>query len=123
MLVVKSGTTVPVNLHDVRFTPCSAPSLGGSELAMWTTDLQPDVPGAPHQVDREELVYVLAGTLHADLGGTVTELSTGDTLAVPAGVLFSLTAVGAPARLLACARAGLVATMADGTAVAPPWAQ
>lgn len=123
MLVVKSGTATPIHLHDARFTPCVSPSTGSTELAMWTTDLSPSTAGAPHQVDREELVHVLAGRLVATTDGATIDLSTGDTLAVPAGTLFSLSAVGGPARILACARAGLTATMADGTSLIPPWTQ
>jgi hypothetical protein len=40
---------------------------------------------------------------------------------VPAGALLSVRGDGA-ARALACARAGLTATMADGSTLQPPWA-
>jgi quercetin dioxygenase-like cupin family protein len=122
MLVVRSGSAEPVELHGARFTSCSAPSKGGTELAMWTVDLPAGAPGAPHRLDREEVLHVLAGRLTVAVDGEPVELAAGDTLAVPAGSLLSVAAAGAPARLLACVRAGLVATMADGTELSPPWA-
>jgi quercetin dioxygenase-like cupin family protein len=122
MLVVRTGEADAVELHGARFTSCSAPSKGGTELAVWTVDLPPGAPGAPHRLDREEVLHVLAGRLTVAVDGEPVELSAGDTLAVPAGSLLSVGAVGAPARMLACVRAGLTATMADGTVIRPPWA-
>jgi quercetin dioxygenase-like cupin family protein len=123
MLVVRTGETDPVELHGARFTSCSAPSKGGTELAVWTVDVPPGAPAAPHRLDREEVLHVLAGRLAVAVDGEPVELAAGDTLAAPAGSLLSVGAVGAPARLLACTRAGLTATLSDGTVIAPPWAQ
>ncbi|HEY6744998.1 MAG TPA: cupin domain-containing protein [Mycobacteriales bacterium] len=123
MLVVRTGSADPVELHGARFTSCSAPSKGGTELAMWTVDVPPGTPATPHRVDREEILYVLSGRLTVAVDGRSVELAAGDTVAAPAGSLLSVGAVGAPARLLACTRAGLTATLADGTVIAPPWAQ
>jgi quercetin dioxygenase-like cupin family protein len=123
MLVVRNGSAEPVELHGVRFTSCSAPSKGGTELAMWTVDLPPGTPPAPHRLDREEVLYVLVGRLAVEVDGAAIDLRAGDTLAVPAGSLLAVGGVDAPARMLACARAGLSATMADGTVLSPPWAQ
>jgi quercetin dioxygenase-like cupin family protein len=123
MLVVRNGSAEAVELHGVRFTSCSAPSKGGTELAMWTVDVPPGTPAAPHRLDREEVLYVLAGRLAVEVDGAAIDLGAGDTLAVPAGSLLAVGAVDAPARLLACTRAGLSATMADGTVLSPPWAQ
>lgn len=122
MLVVRTGSAEPVELHGARFTSCSAPSQGGTELAVWTVDVPPGAP-APHRLDREEVLHVLAGRLTVAVDGEPVELAAGDTLAAPAGSLLSVGAVGAPARLLACTRAGLTATLADGTVISPPWAR
>jgi quercetin dioxygenase-like cupin family protein len=123
MLVVRHGSADTVELHGARFTSCSAPSKGGTELAMWTVDVPAGAPAAPHRLDREEVLHVLAGRLTVAVDGEPAELAAGDTLAAPAGSLLSVGAVDAPARLLACTRAGLTATMADGTVINPPWAQ
>jgi quercetin dioxygenase-like cupin family protein len=123
MLVVRNGSAQTVELHGSRFTSCSAPSKGGTELAVWTVDVPAGAPGAPHRLDREEVLHVLAGRLTVEVDGDAVDLDAGDTLAAPAGSLVSVRAVGAPARLLACTRAGLTATMADGTVLSPPWAR
>jgi quercetin dioxygenase-like cupin family protein len=123
MLVVRGGSAESVELHGARFTSCSAPSKGGTELAVWTVDVPPGVPPAPHRLDREEVLHVLAGRLTVAVDGDPVELAAGDTLAVPAGALLAVGAVDAPARMLACTRAGLTATLADGTVIAPPWAR
>lgn len=123
MLVVRHGSADTVELHGARFTSCSAPSKGGTELAMWTVDVPAGTPAAPHRLDREEVLHVLAGRLAVTVDGEAAELAAGDTLAAPAGSLLCVSAVDAPARILACTRAGLRATMSDGTVLTPPWAQ
>lgn len=123
MIVVREGTVEPVELHGARFTPCSAPSQGGTELAMWTVDLPAAAPGVPHRLDREEVLHVLAGRVSVVVDGEPVELAAGDTLAVPAGALLEVGAAGPGARVLACTRAGLTATMSDGTVLNPPWAR
>ena len=122
MPVTKSGTTRTTEIFNARFTPASAPSLGGDELAMWTVELAPGEVAPPHQHDRELLLHLLSGRAEGSVGGTAVSLAAGDTLSVPARAEFTLGATGgAPARALACTRAGMVVTMADGTAMTPPW--
>jgi quercetin dioxygenase-like cupin family protein len=120
--VTKSGTTTPTEIHNARFTPASAPSLGGDELAMWTIELTPGEMAPPHHHDRELLLHLLTGRAHGSVGGTPVSLTAGDTLSVPPRAEFTLGATGGqPARALACSRAGMVVTMADGTTMTPPW--
>jgi quercetin dioxygenase-like cupin family protein len=123
MPVVKSGSIPSHALDRIRFIPCSAPSVGGAELAMWTVELEAGAQGVPHRLDREEVLYVLDGTFVVEVDGEPAELAAGDTVSVPAGALLSLRSARAGGRLLACARAGLTATMADGTTFQPPWAR
>ena len=121
MLVVRDGDVAAVELHGARFTSRSAPSRGGTELAMWTVEV-PVGAGTPHRLDREEVLHVLAGRLVVSVDGESATLAAGDTVSVPPGSLLSVEAVEAPTRMLACVRAGLVATLADGTRLSPPWA-
>ena len=123
MLVVRSGDADPIELHGARFIPGSAPSRGGTELAVWTVEVPVGPPGTAHRLDREEVLYVLAGRLAVSVDGESTTLTAGDTAAVPPGSVLAIEAVDAPARILACVRAGLVATLADGTVLHPPWAR
>jgi quercetin dioxygenase-like cupin family protein len=120
--VSKSGTTTPVEIANARFTPAISPSLGGSELAMWTVEIPLGAPAPPHHHDRELIMHVLAGTLGGSIDGVAFELTAGDTLSVPAGATFSGGATGdVPARALACTRAGMVVTFDDGATMTPSW--
>jgi quercetin dioxygenase-like cupin family protein len=120
--VTKSGTTTSTEIYNARFTPASAPSLGGDELAMWTVELAPGEVAPPHHHDRELLLHLLTGRAEGSVGGTAVSLRAGDTLSVPPGAEFALGATGdQPARALACSRAGMVVTMADGATMTPPW--
>jgi quercetin dioxygenase-like cupin family protein len=121
MSIIRSGSIPSIALHGARFTPCASPRSGASELAMWIVEFEPGAAGAPHHVDREELLHVLSGSLTIEVDGEPAELSAGDTLSVPAGALLLLRNANA-ARVLACARAGLTATLADGSQLQPPWA-
>jgi mannose-6-phosphate isomerase-like protein (cupin superfamily) len=123
MPVIKSGSRASHALDGIRFTPCSAPSAGGTELAVWIVDLEAGAAGTPHRLDREEVLHVLDGSLVIEVDGESAELTVGDTASVPAGALLSLRPRSARGRVLACTRAGLTATMSDGTTLQPPWAQ
>ncbi|MEN3360490.1 MAG: hypothetical protein V7637_4472 [Mycobacteriales bacterium] len=121
MPVIRSGSAEPIALDGVRFTPCSGPASGGSELAVWLVEFDGGGPGTPHHLDREEVLHVLSGSLRVELDGAAAEVAAGDTVLIPAGTLLAASSSG-PARALGCARAGLAATMADGSVLRPPWA-
>jgi quercetin dioxygenase-like cupin family protein len=120
--VTKSGTTEAIAIANARFTPASSPSRGGDELAMWTVEMAPDEMAPPHRHDRELLMHILSGTVSGSVDGVPFSAAAGDTLSVPPGVEFTGGATGgSPARALACTRAGMVVTFADGTVMTPPW--
>ena len=121
MPVIRSGSAESIALDGVRFTPCSGPASGGSELAVWLVEFSGGAAGTPHRLDREEVLHVLSGTLLVELDGSPTEVGAGDTVLIPAGTRIAAGSAG-PARALGCARAGLAATMADGSVLRPPWA-
>ena len=133
MPVVRADDVTIHDMHGVRFNSYAAPSRGtAGELCAWRVDVPPGSDGVPHTVSQEEVILVLSGTLHititdrpADPGDRTdaTEGQAGDVFVVPAGATLR---VGTPDSEAASAwvttRAGLKATLADGSTVAPPWA-
>jgi quercetin dioxygenase-like cupin family protein len=133
MPVVRATDATVHDLQGARFSSYAAPSRGtAGELCAWRLDLPPGSDGVPHTVSREEVFLVLSGTLYVTLtgpgnrgdGAATTEGRQGDVFVVPAGATLR---VGTPDAEAAAAwvttSAGLKATMADGSTLAPPWAQ
>jgi quercetin dioxygenase-like cupin family protein len=121
--VVQAAEAVVHDTHGSRFTSYAAPSLGSRELAAWRVDVPPGSPGVPHTVTREEILYMLTGTLLVSLGeGPATPSKPGDAIVVPPGVNFSIENPGdEPASAWVTTSAGLEATLADGSIFSPPW--
>jgi mannose-6-phosphate isomerase-like protein (cupin superfamily) len=72
---------------------------------------------------REEVLVVLDGTARASIDGEVAEVPPGGAIVVPAGVTFSLTAVGPhPVIAVACLPVGGQARMSGEQPFTPPWA-
>ena len=105
--------------------------------------MPPGSKGVPHVVTREEVLFVLAGTLHVSMstppanGRATTEegvpvrmkapeaataAGPGDAVIVPAGSTLRLDNRGdEPASAWVTTNAGLEAVLADGSRVTPPW--
>ena len=124
MPVVHAGEAVVHDLHGSRFTSYAAPSLGRSqELAAWRVEVPPGSPGVPHTVTREEVLYLLSGTLLVSIGdGPAIQSKPGDAVVVPPGARFKIENPGdEPASAWVTTSAGLEATLPDGSTISPPW--
>jgi quercetin dioxygenase-like cupin family protein len=110
-------------MHGSRFTSYAAPSRSSQELAAWRVEVPPGSPGVPHTVTKEEILYVLSGSLLVSLGeGPTTQSKPGDAIVVPPGVSFKIENPGdEPASAWVTTSAGLEATLADGSTISPPW--
>jgi mannose-6-phosphate isomerase-like protein (cupin superfamily) len=117
----------PAATHDLggtRFTSLATPSRGSAETSVWRVELDPDVPGTPHSLTREEVFVVLDGTAAVRIGDERGTAIAGDAIVVPAGIEFELSNGGTHAlRLLCCLPVGGQADLGDGTTFTPPWAQ
>ena len=103
---------------------CASPSVGGSELAVWRTEMAPGASGPLHVADIEQVVVVLAGRLRTLVGGTEHVLEAGDAAVVPATVERQLSNPHAePVTTLTAARPGSLATVGQGAPVGIPWAR
>jgi quercetin dioxygenase-like cupin family protein len=124
MPVVREEDAVTHEVHGSRFTSyVSSRSAAGTQLCAWRLSVPAAQPGVSHTPDRDEVLLVLEGALLATVNGRKTPLTAGDVLLVRAGDV--LTADGGPegAAVWTTTTPGLTATMADGSTMAPPWAQ
>jgi|HubBroStandDraft_1064217.scaffolds.fasta_scaffold494750_1 mannose-6-phosphate isomerase-like protein (cupin superfamily) len=127
MPVVHAADAVVHDMHGSRFTSYAAPSRGSSELCAWRLDVPAGTRGVPHTVTREEILFVLGGTMNVTLGdgsgAAATEPSrAGDAVVVPAGSTLRIENPGdEPAAAWVTTSAGLEAILPDGSRVSPPW--
>ena len=123
MPVVHAADAVIHDTHGSRFTSYAAPSRGSRELAAWRVDVPPGSPGVPHTVTREEVLYMLSGTLLVSIGDApTTQSKPGDAIVVPPGAIFKIENPGdEPASAWVTTSAGLEATLPDGSTFSPPW--
>ncbi len=98
-----------------EFRPLAVPSRGSTEIALWTVDVPEGGDGKPHTVSREEVFYVLSGSVTIQ-GHTA---AAGDAIVVQPDTELSLT--GGPARVLVATSVGIKGTLPDGTTITPPW--
>lgn len=124
MPIIERPRTHTHEIGTTRFTRIVAPSTGSREASVWQVELQPGTEPAPHELTREEVIFVLSGTARATLEGSVRDVGPGNAIVVPADTRFSLTAAGSePLVALAYFPVGGEARLAGEEAFTPPWAQ
>jgi len=123
MPVIRPVDAVPFETHGSRFLSYVSPSRGSSQLCAWQLTVPADLQGVAHRPTREEVLLVLAGELHVTLDGLATALQPGDVVLVPAGSDLRVDAGPEGATAWVTTTPGLEAVTADGTKIAPPWAQ
>ena len=123
MPVIHAGEAVVHEMHGASFTSYAAPARGSQELCAWRVEIPGRTEGVAHHVSREEVLYVLSGTLRAVLDDHAAEASVGDMILVPAGSKFRVdNPADEPVTAWVTAGAGLTAVLADGSRITPPWA-
>jgi quercetin dioxygenase-like cupin family protein len=117
--------TAPTHeLHATRFWQLAAPSTGSREASVWRVEVSPGAEPVPHELTREEILVVLAGTAPASLDGVVEEVAAGGAIVVPAHTPFSLAAAGSePLVALAYLPVGGQAMLEGAEPFTPPWAR
>ena len=126
MPVVHAADAVAHDMHGSRFTSYAAPARGSAELCAWRLDVPAGCGGKPHVVSREEVVFMLGGTLLVTLGdGTDASgvaCGPGDAIVVPAGSSVRVDNPGdEPASAWVTTSVGLEAVLPDGSRLSPPW--
>jgi mannose-6-phosphate isomerase-like protein (cupin superfamily) len=123
MPVIHAGEAVVHEMHGTSFTSYAAPARGSQELCAWRVEIPGRTEGVAHRVSREEVLYVLSGTMRAVLDDQAAEATAGDVVRVPAGSEFRADNPAAePVTAWVTAGAGLTAVLPDGSRIAPPWA-
>ncbi|HUQ59604.1 cupin domain-containing protein [Lentzea sp.] len=114
-MLVTGESAVARSFGGFEFRSLAVPSRGSTEIALWTVDVPEGGDGTPHRASKEEVFYVLSGSVTIQ-GQTA---SAGDAIVVPPGTELSLT--GGPARVLVATSVGIEAVLADGSTITPPW--
>jgi mannose-6-phosphate isomerase-like protein (cupin superfamily) len=123
MPVIHAGEAVVHEMHGASFTSYAAPARGSQELCAWRVEIPGGTEGVAHRVSREEVLYVLSGTLRAVLGDQAAEATAGDVVLVPAGAKFRIdNPAPEPVTAWVTVGVGLTAVLPDGSRITPPWA-
>ncbi|HEX7302930.1 cupin domain-containing protein [Lentzea sp.] len=114
-MLVRGDSAATHSFGGFEFRSLAVPSRGSSEIALWTVDVPEGGDGTPHRASKEEVFYVLSGsvTIQGQTAGA------GDAIVVPPDTELSLT--GGPARVLVATSVGIEGTLADGSTITPPW--
>jgi mannose-6-phosphate isomerase-like protein (cupin superfamily) len=122
--VIRAAEATVHHLHDTRFTSYARPSGGSRELCAWRIEIPARTDGVPHHISREEVLYVLSGTLRATVDGQSSEAAAGDVILVPAGARFSVAnPASEPASAWVTTTVGFAGVLPDGSWITPPWTQ
>jgi quercetin dioxygenase-like cupin family protein len=101
----------------------ASPSLTGSALAVWRTEMEPGAAGPLHIASGEQVLVVLEGELTVAVHDDGRILAPGDSIVIPAGAERRVRNAGAvPAAFLACSTPAPTATVRGGEPQPIPWA-
>ena len=124
MPVIRAAAASGHQLHGTNFSAYASPARGSRELCAWRIEIPARHAGVPHRVTREEVLYVLGGTLHVAIDDQPEDAAAGDAVVVPAGSVFSAgNRTGEPVTAWVTTSAGLAAILPDGSWITPPWAR
>lgn len=114
-MLVTGDSAKLIEFGGFEFRPLAVPSRGTTEIAMWTVDVPEGGDGKTHTVSKEEVFYVLSGsvTIQGHTAGA------GDAIVVQPNTELSLT--GGPARVLVATSVGITGMLPDGQTITPPW--
>ena len=124
MPVIHAGQAAVHQMHGTNFTAYASPARGSRELCAWHIEIPGRTEGVRHRVSREEVLYVLSGTIRASLDGQAEDATAGDVIVVPAGAQFGVDNLGEePATAWVTTSAGLLGVLPDGSWISPPWVE
>jgi mannose-6-phosphate isomerase-like protein (cupin superfamily) len=122
MPVIHADEAAVHAMHGTSFTAYASPERGSRELCAWRIEIPGNSKGVPHHVSREEVLYVLSGTIVASVDGRAEQAAAGDVILVPAGARFAVdNPAGGPATAWVTTTVGFRGVLPDGSWFAPPW--
>jgi quercetin dioxygenase-like cupin family protein len=111
-------------MHGTSFTAYASPERGSSELCAWRIEIPGRTEGVRHHVTREEVLYVLSGTIQASVDDKTEQATAGDVILVPPGARFGVDNLAdAPATAWVTTTVGFRGVLPDGSWIIPPWTQ
>jgi quercetin dioxygenase-like cupin family protein len=120
--VIHASQATVHDMHGTSFTAYASPERGSRELCAWRIEIPGQARGIPHRVSREEVLYVLSGTVQATVDGRAEQASAGDVILVPAGAQFGVDNLGdEPATAWVTTSVGFRGVLPDGSWITPPW--
>ena len=124
MPVIRAAQSVVHQMHGTSFTSYARharPSAAGN-CAPGASRFPGGTVGVPHHVSREEVLYILSGTLRVTVDGEAADAAAGDVVLVPAGARFGASnQAGEPATAWVTTTVGFARRPADGSWFTPPW--
>lgn len=122
MPVIHADQAAVHQMHGTSFTAFASPARGSRELCAWHIEIPGHTEGVRHRVSREEVLYVLSGTIRASLDGQAEDATAGDVIVVPAGAQFGADNLAdEPATAWVTTSVGLLGVLPDGSWISPPW--
>ncbi len=122
MSVIHAEQAAVHKMHGTSFTAYASPDRGSQELCAWRIEIPGHTTGVPHHVSREEVLYVLSGTIQASVDGRAELARAGDMILVPAGAQFGAdNPADGPATAWVTTSVGFRGVLPDGSWIAPPW--
>jgi mannose-6-phosphate isomerase-like protein (cupin superfamily) len=120
--VIHADQAAVHEMHGASFTAYASPERGSQELCAWHIEIPGPTEGVPHHVSREEVLYVLSGTIQATVDGQAEQAAAGDVILVPAGAQFGVANLGdRPATAWVTTSVGFRGVLSDGSWITPPW--
>jgi mannose-6-phosphate isomerase-like protein (cupin superfamily) len=120
--VIHATETAVHQMHGTSFTSYTSPARGSRELCAWRIEIPGHTQGVPHHVSREEVLYVLSGTMRATLDDQSEEAAAGDVILVPAGSRFGVdNPADEPVTAWVTTSVGFAGILPDGSWITPPW--
>ena len=122
MPVIRANQSVVHQMHGTSFTSYASPARGSRELCAWRVEIPGRTDGVPHHVSREEVLYILGGTLRVTVDGETADAAAGDVVLVPAGARFGASnQADGPATAWVTTTVGFAGVLPDGSWFTPPW--
>ncbi|TQJ48016.1 cupin domain-containing protein [Streptomyces sp. NBC_00080] len=123
MPVIRSSEAVTHEIHGARFVSYATPRTGSKELCAWRGEIPAGTKAPAHTVSREEIFHLLVGELILTLDGRAERIRAGDTVIVNPGATLAVeNPTDHTALSWVTTSIGLEAELADGTRIAPLWA-
>ena len=124
MPVIHADQAAVHTMHGTSFTAYASPQRGSRELCAWHIEIPGRTTGIRHHVSREEVLYLLSGTVQVSLDGQAEQAAVGDVILVPAGARFGVDNLSdEPATAWVTTSVGLLGVLPDGSWFSPPWTQ